>query len=110
MVSCSYTPLGEYVYIEVIQMSTDFIKDNRYSRCRCCDGRFYPQWKEERGEFEDMCGKCLGKSFYQGVWDEDKNDINTHIESREQEIEDNRLGDLYLEDEYAKCYRDGVER
>lgn len=39
------------------------MKDLDYARCKACDTRFYPQWREDREAFEDLCPVCLGAAL-----------------------------------------------
>jgi len=36
-----------------------FNNDKGYARCKACDRRFYPQWRKDRNEFEELCWSCL---------------------------------------------------
>ena len=30
-----------------------------YARCRACDTQYYPRWREDIEQFEDMCDTCI---------------------------------------------------
>lgn len=36
-------------------------KDKAYARCKACDAQFFPKWRKDIQEFEDLCDDCLGK-------------------------------------------------
>ena len=33
-------------------------KDKSYARCKACDRGFYPRWRKDRKEFEELCWEC----------------------------------------------------
>lgn len=33
--------------------------EKSYARCKACDASFYPYWREEINQFEDLCNFCL---------------------------------------------------
>jgi hypothetical protein len=36
------------------------MSDKNYARCDACNTSIYPAWVADRGEFEFLCGTCLG--------------------------------------------------
>ena len=39
------------------------LTDIAYARCKACDSRFYPAWREEHQEFEELCSTCIKEAF-----------------------------------------------
>lgn len=42
-------------------LNTEFEK--AYARCKACDSSFYPPWREEIKQFEDLCNYCLQRVY-----------------------------------------------
>lgn len=89
----------------------DEMTKRSYARCKACDNKFYPAWRERRKEFESLCNKCLPISIHTAKTDEvlypDVPDVNTNAVYEDSDFltgyaidKQYDTGDLYQLDEY----------
>lgn len=64
------------------------LEDMAYARCKACDTQFYPSWREERGEFEELCSTCIRHAFMLHYYsDDDEEYIKQMYEEQSYDIE-----------------------
>jgi len=76
------------------------VSQRGYARCRACNTRFYPQWRERFKKFEDMCFKCLPKvDIALMELEQETSFVKGYIQDKK--VDD--LSDLYKEDVYLEA-------
>lgn len=49
--------------------------DVAYARCKACDSPFYPVWRPEIKQFEELCYDCIQKAYQPYDTDDDVAEI-----------------------------------
>lgn len=64
------------------------LNDLSYARCKACDTRFYPSWREERGCFEDLCSTCIKEAFMLNYYSNEDEEYIKQVMLEYQEVDD----------------------
>lgn len=55
--------------------------DITYARCKACDTPFYPVWRQDIRQFEDLCYDCIQKAHqYYSTEDDVEEILNSLLE------------------------------
>jgi hypothetical protein len=71
---------------------SDELNSRGYMRCTACDRRFYPRWRPEIEEFEELCWKCLPVAMKSA-----RTDMDTHKTSLDRWGEEASPDELFVE-------------